>query len=266
MARVLLCLSLAGCTAPRLTPEPPATADPSNWEGAARGFPSLRSLDGRRLADGSFSQWLEGGSLRVRTEYVFPDGRRIEETASFRQEPRLTQERWLWREIRGGVVVRQYRVDFETGGAVAEKWEGGEAKQWTAAIELEPGRTFAGIGFSLAVKHLRERLRRGERIELLGVGFLPKPQIGKVEVSYRGLDRLTLGGVAMLGERYVIHPKPPILAKLFVDLPDTRLWFTHPPPAGFLRSEAPLAEPTEPVYRIDLLPGAESGPADPVEQ
>jgi len=33
------------------------------------------------------------------------------------------------------------------------------------------------------------------------------------------------------------------------------------PPAGFLRWEGPLALPDDPMVRVDLLPGGQSGPA-----
>src|SRR5262245_24239802 len=67
-----LCLCAAACAAsetggPALDPleigAPPETA---GVEGEAHGFPALRSLAGETLADGEFTQWLEGERLHQR--------------------------------------------------------------------------------------------------------------------------------------------------------------------------------------------------------
>jgi hypothetical protein len=66
------------------------------------------------------------------------------------------------------------------------------------------------------------------------------------------------------GDRFVIHTKIPAIVGLFVHVPDTLIWLTKTP-AEFLRWEGPVAEPNDPIIRVDLVPGAESGPAKPVE-
>ena len=45
-----------------------------------------------------------------------------------------------------------------------------------------------------------------------------------------------------------------------------QLWLTYPAPATFLRLEGPLAEPSDPIVRIDLLPGEPSLAAVPQER
>ncbi len=75
---------------------------------------------------------------------------------------------------------------------------------------------------------------------------------------------MAMGGRILRGDRFMIHPEIPKLAKLLVKVPDTRIWLINPPPVGFLRWEGPLAEPSDPVVRVDLLPGEPSGPAEPV--
>lgn len=67
---------------------------------------------------------------------------------------------------------------------------------------------------------------------------------------------------ALEGDRFVIHPKIPAIAQAFVQVPDTQIWLTNPP-SEFLRWEGPTAEPNDPTIRVDLIPGAESGPAGP---
>ena len=40
--------------------------------------------------------------------------------------------------------------------------------------------------------------------------------------------------------------------------PDQFLWFYRPAPPMFLRADIPLAEPSDPMIRIELIPGRES--------
>jgi hypothetical protein len=78
-----------------------------------------------------------------------------------------------------------------------------------------------------------------------------------VKVSYGGLDRIRMGGRSLKGDRFIIHPEIPLIAKLFVSVPDTKIWLTNPTPAGFLRWEGPIALPNDPMIRVDLLSGGQ---------
>lgn len=233
------------------------------FEGAAHGFPSLRDLNGRMLADGDFTQWLEGGRLHVRLAYQFSSSHRIEENALFNQKPQLVQESWSWQELTNGTLYRRFDVDFRTGKVEAEKWDKTRLRRWSRQLKLEPGRTFAGFGFTLALTEFRDRLLQGETIQLKAIGFTPRPRLVSVKISHPSLDRMQMSGRVIQGDRFLIHPEIPKLARLFVSVPDTRIWLIHAPPTGFLRWEGPLAEPGDPVVRVDLLPGQDSGPAEP---
>jgi hypothetical protein len=232
-------------------------------EGAAHGFPMMRDLQGRKLAAGEFSQTPIGDRLQVKLTYDFGDGHRTEENTVLRQRPTLAQEAWSWQETRGGRVVRRFSVDFATGNAVAEKNEGPASKRWSKTFKIEPGRTFAGFAFTLAIASLREPLGRGEKIVLHAIGFMPQPRLVAVEISGRGLDRVPMGGREIEGDEFLVHPKIPAIAKPFITAPDNRIWLIHSAPGGFLRSEGPLIEPKDDMVRVDLLPGDGSGPAVP---
>jgi hypothetical protein len=236
----------------------------TSFEGASHGYPAMRDLSGRTVADGEFAQWIENGRLNVSIVYV-GQARRIEEKAIFRQDRQLAQETWSLRETRNGALYRQFEVNFAKGTASAQKRDDGgtELERWSEDVKVDAGRAFAGFGFTLAVKAVRARLKRGERVELQAVGFAPKPQVVAVELSYAGTDRLRMAGRTLTGERFIVHPKLPWVAKLFVDVPDAQIWLT-PAPAAFLRWEGPLAEPGDPMTRVDLLPGGPSEAATPV--
>ena len=263
----LLGLLAAACGGPRTdrhalsAPAIRVIPEARDLEGTARGFPVMRDRAGNRLADGEFSQWLEDDRLRSEIRYVFRPDRWVEETSVVRQEPELVQETWSWTEVRDGKLQRKFEIDFLAGVATAEERRGDEMRRWVERVDVEPGRAFAGAAWALAIRSLRGRLLGGEVISLRTVGFTPAPKAATVEISHDGLDHLTMSGRTLTGDRFRIHPIVPWFAKLFVDVPDSRVWLANPKPAAFLRFEGPLAEPDDPEIRVDLLPGDPSGPA-----
>src|SRR5438270_5381671 len=233
-------------------------------QGSAHGFPTFFDANGKKLGDGDFSQWIEDERLHIKIIYKFERAHRIEERALFHQGRELIQEEWSWREFEDGKLQREYVVDFKSQIATAQKREEDELKSRSEKIEVQPGQTFAGFGFTLALQNLRKRLINGEHIELQAVGFSPKARVVAVDLSHGGASEMKMSDRMLQGDRFVIHPKIPAIAKLFVQVPDTQIWLTKFP-AGFLRWEGPVAEPNEPIVRVDLIPGAQSGPAKPVQ-
>ena len=238
-------------------------AQTAELEGVARGFPELRDSKGNKLARGEFIQRVENDRLHVKLRYDFNQGHYIEEYSVFRQRPRLVQESWSFHEDRNGKLYREFQVQFASGTAEAKKLEDGKVKKWSEKLKIDPGRTFAGFGFTLAVKAFHDRLIKGEAIKLQAVGFTPKPRAVSVEIYHPGIDNLRMADRVLRGDHFVIHPKIPWIVGLFMHVPDTHIWLTTPAPAAFLRSEGPLAEPKDSVVRIDLLPGGESDAARP---
>jgi hypothetical protein len=222
-------------------------------ESELRANPVLRDAAGQKIADGNFMQWVEGDGLHVQITYTGND-RQIEETAILRQRPELSQTKWQWRESSRGVETRRFEVDFGSGMATAVKPEkGGEARRWSDKLDITQGQTFAGFGFTLAIKALRERLIKGETVNLKAVGFTPQPRGVTVAISYAGRESIQMGGRSVSAEHYVIHPKIPAIAKWFVKAPDANVWLT-PPPAVFVRFQGALVEPSDPIVRIDGAP------------
>lgn len=173
----------------------------TSFEGSLHGFPALRQPNGKKLAEGNFAQCVEAERLHVKLTYQFPGSRRIEETAEFRQRPELIQDKWSWRELRDGEPVRRFELDFGSGQANAEKREDQELKRWSEKVDIEPGRTFAGFGFVLAIKNLRERLIGREKLELMTVGFTPKPRSVSVEISHTGREQMRMADRTLKGLR-----------------------------------------------------------------
>ncbi len=243
---------------------PPTSAiEWTSFEAGAHGYPEMRDIAGRRMADGDFTQWIANDRLHVRIVYDFDGGRQVVEEAVFRQHPELAQESWSFTDLQGKKPSRAFTIDFRTGAASAMKIEKGETKHWSEMLDTSGGQTFAGFGFSLAIKALRARLIKGETVTLKGIGFAPKPQAVSVELSYAGRDRIRMAGRTIAGDHFRVHPKIPAIAKLFVTVPDAHIWLTTTP-AGFLRYEGAMAEPGDQIIRVDFLPGGESEAARPV--
>ncbi len=232
--------------------------------GAAHGYPGLYDINGKKLADSEFRQWVENNRLQVVITHKFSAGEVYEEHAQFRQQPELIQEKWSWKESKHGRSQREFAADFLTGIASAHIRQ--DHKDVSKRINIEPGRTFSGFGFSLALSNLRKRLLSGEQVQLKAVGFSPFPTLGPqvvtVTISHGGVQRMRMGGRSPKGDQFIIHPEIPFIAKFFVDVPDTKIWLANPAPAGFLRWEGPIVLPTDPMIRVDLLSGEKSGPAE----
>ena len=231
---------------------------------AAHGYPGVYDIKGKKLANSEFRQWVENNRLHVVITHRFSAGELYEEQAEFRQQPELIQEKWSWKESKNGKLQRQFTVDFSTGIASAHIRQ--DNKEVSKKINVEPGRTFAGFGFSLALSNLCRRLLNGQQVQLKAVGFSQFPMLGPqvvtVTISHGGVDRMRMSGRSLKGDRFIIHPEIPFIAKFFVDVPDTKIWLTNPAPAGFLRWEGPIVLPTDPVIRVDLVAGEKSGPAE----
>lgn len=246
--RLFLALVCAGL----LASSSAAALEWAEVDGPAHAFPVLRDAAGKRLAAGEFRQWNESDGLHVSIAYDFGAGHHAMEDAVFRQRPQLAQEHWTWTETRGTRTTRKFAIDFASGHATANAVDDtGKPDDHDETIKVADGETFAGFGFSLAIRALRTRLVKGETITLKAIGFTPKPQAVDVELSYAGKDRVRLSTRTVAGDKFIIHPKVPALAKLFVKVPDETIWLTTPP-AGFLRFQGPLAEPKDPIVSVEM--------------
>jgi hypothetical protein len=151
--------------------------------GAAHGYLGLCDINGKKLANGEFRQWAENHHLYVVITYKFPDGELREEKARFRQHPELIQEQWSWKELKDGTPQREFAADFLSGIASAHIRK--DNKDVSEKLKIDPGRTFAGFGFTVALSNLRKRLLDREQVELKAVGFSPFPTLKQLVVTVK---------------------------------------------------------------------------------
>ncbi|MCA1825885.1 MAG: hypothetical protein ABR567_01200 [Myxococcales bacterium] len=227
---------------------------PHGREGDAQAFTALTDAQGKPIADARYAQWVIGDVLHVESRADFPDGRSIVEQTALRLHPRIEQLSWTWTEHNGELLVREYTIDFVKKKAIATRVD--QRKRWKEDVDVEPGKSFAGIGFMTVVKALRGQLKPGQSVELQAVAMTPKPRTVTVTVRRDGADPVHMAGRTIEADRYTIHPEIPAIAKLFVSAPDEHIWLIGRDPAAFLRFEGPLVEPGDPVIHIDLIPSA----------
>jgi hypothetical protein len=238
----------------------PAFALPMRYpEGALQGSPALTDLSGRPLASGRMKQSVKNGQLSIEVDYELLDGRHVQERAELLVGGQLQQLNWSWEETRGGTLLRHFDVDFRTGRAFGLK-AGPKPEQWSEQIEIKPGETFAGVGFSFAIKNLHARLEAGESVGLTAVAFTPSPRIASVTIRKERTESIRVQGRAVLADRTAIHPEIPWVARPFVHAPDQHLWFSHAEPPDLLRVEGNFIEPGDPILRIEPF-GLASGQA-----
>jgi hypothetical protein len=228
----------------------PPTLKVAGQEGDAQAFTSLTDVSGTPLADGRYIQYVAKDVLHIEARYNFPDGRVATEKASVRLHP-LQQETWSWDEKNGETPVREFTIDFKTGQATGKHFDKNE--HWEEKIDVEPGKTWAGIAFIEPIKAMREHVKEGETMDLSAVGMTPKPRKVKVTVTHVGAQRIDMAGRKVDSDKFLIHPDVPAIAKIFVKAPDEAIWLVSGKPAAFLRYEGPLCEPTDPVVRVDLI-------------
>ena len=229
-------------------------------EGDVQALAQLTDAQGQPLADGHYVQQLIGDVLHIEATFDYPNGRHVLEKAQLKLHPQLEQLSWSRVESSsGGQPVRRYSMDFATHKATAEHL--GEQKHWEETVDVDPGKTFAGIAFNYAVKNLRKELAKGGEIKLHAIAFTPKPRAAEVTVRRYGDDRIRMAGREILADKYIIHPEIPAIAKLFIAVPDQFIWLWRGEPAAFLRFEGPSVEPKDAILRIDTIAGPSAGHA-----
>src|SRR5437763_11344921 len=105
---------------------------------ASHGYPGLCDINGKKLADGEFRQWVESNRLHIVITYKFSAGEVYEEHSQFRQQPELIQEKWYWKESKHERAQREFAVDFLTGIASAHIHQ--DNKDVSKKINIEQGR------------------------------------------------------------------------------------------------------------------------------
>ena len=222
-------------------------------EGLMHGFLALRTLDGKRLADGEMTQVAEGDRVTSRLIFRFKDGSVYDDTTIYSQ-------RDAFRVLSDHLVQRgpsfkqpvETSIDASSGQVtVRYKDQDGNEKILKERRDLPPD-VANGLLFTL-VKHIQPNV---PQTTVSMVATTPKPRVVKLEILPEGEKTIASGNTKHETVRYVVKVKIGGVAGLVAPLlgkqpPDTHVWVLTGDAPAFVKLEGPLYA-GGPIWRIEL--------------
>jgi hypothetical protein len=212
-------------------------------EGFASGFLTLKSLDGKILADGEQTQTTRGNQVTTRTVFHFKDGSIQDETTVFSQQPhlKLSSDHMIQR---GPSFKESVDVSVTSGsGQISGKLIDGDGKEKVISEHLELP---ADLANGIVVTLLKNLPSDTTNITVPFVTTSSKARLVKLEISLVGKDSFAVGAFShRKAKHYVIRVKiggvagavAPIVGK---QPEDTHVWILEGNAPAFVRSEGPL--------------------------
>jgi len=224
-----------------------------HMEGLMHGFLALRTLDGKRLADGEMTQVAEGDRVTSRLIFRFKDGSVYDDTTIFSQ-------RGAFRVLSDHLVQRgpsfkqpmDTSIDASSGQiTVRYKDSAGNDKILNERRDL-PSDVANGLLFTL-VKHIQPNVPQ-TTVSMLAT--TPKPRLVKLEILPEGEKAIASGNTKHETVRYVVKVKIGGVAGLVAPLlgkqpPDTHVWVLTGNAPAFVKFEGPIYD-GGPIWRIEL--------------
>lgn len=223
-------------------------------EGSIHGFITLRTQEGRFLAQGDLLEVVMGGQIQKTTVFRFKDGSHFEETVVFTQQGVYTLQSYRL-ERRGPAFTEDTTLgmDRATGKVRVETRarKGGRAKVYEGTLAL-PKDVYNGM-----IPTILRDLPKGASQTVHFVAFTPEPRIIQLEITPAGGQRMMVGEVAATAVHYVLKARlgtwTTLFAKLLGRTPeDAHAWILDGKVPAFVGFEGQLY-PTDPVWRIDLV-------------
>src|SRR6266700_3709416 len=224
-----------------------------HMEGLMHGFLAMRSLDGKRLADGEMTQIAEGNRVTSRLIFRFKDGSVYDDTTIYSQ-------RGAFRVLSDHLVQRgpSFKQPMETSIAASSgqitvryKDPAGKNEILNERRDLPPD-IANGLLFTL-VKHIQPNV---PQTTVSMVATTPKPRVVKLEILPEGEKAIASGNTKHKTVRYVVKVKIGGVAGLMARFlgkqpPDTHVWVLTGDAPAFVKLEGPLYA-GGPVWRIEL--------------
>src|SRR5438552_14315038 len=215
-----------------------------HMEGLMHGFLALRTLDGKRLADGEMSQVAEGDRVTSRLIFRFKDGSVYDGTTIFSHRgafPVLSDH--LVQRGRSFKQPMETSIDASSGQiTVRYKDSAGKDKILNERRDLPPD-VANGLLFTL-VKHIHPNV---PQTTVSMVATTPKPRVVKLEILPEGQKTIASGNTQHETVRYVVKVKIGGVAGLVAPLfgkqpPDTHVWVLTGNAPAFVKFEGPIYE------------------------
>jgi hypothetical protein len=234
-----------------LLPFTPAQAAPVTVrfpEGVTRAFPTLSTLDGKKIAHGDLVQVVRGDRVLSRLTFRFKDGSLYDEVAVFSQRDVFTL--LSYRIVQRGPSfpeTLEASIDRETESYTVRYRPDEESPEEIVSGRFAlPEDAYNGM-LCLVLKNLAPRAIETVSI----VAFTPTPRAVKMVLMPVGEDPVVVSDSPMPATRYHLRPQLGLFASLLVaDIPDVRVWVLPGEAPAFLRAEGPLYF-MGPVWRIE---------------
>lgn len=232
-------------------------------EGLVHGFLTLKTLEGKLLADGDLIQTVRGDRVTARLVFRFKDGSLHDETAVYSQRPhfRLITHRLVQK---GPAFPRALDESIDVGkGLVTVRYEeSGERKTDTKQMDLPPN-----LANGLVSTILKNVQPNALPEPLAFVAATPKPRLVKLAVSVAGTEPFSTSATQRKATHYVLKVKIGGIAGLLAPLvgkqpPDSHVWILGGDAPAFVRAEQPLFA-NGPLWRIELTSPRWSGDETP---
>ena len=221
-------------------------------EGVTHGYLTLRTLDGKRLADGELTQAARGDRVTSRIVFRFRDGSIQDETTVFSQRRtfRLLSDHLLQRGPTFPVPM-EVSIDATSGMVTVRYTEDGKEKLASEHLDLPPDLA-NGLIFTL----LKNVPRQARRLEVSMVATAPKPRLVKLVTTPAGEDAFTFGASTRHATHYVLKVEIGGVAGVIAPLvgkqpPDVHVWVQGGTAPSFVKMQGPLY-PGGPIWQIQL--------------
>ena len=229
-------------------------------EGVTHGFLTLRSIDGKRLADGEINQYAEGDLVRSHLVFNFSDGSLYKEEATLSQKGKF--------RLRSDHLVQkgpsfeqpiETSIDVATGRVKVHYLDGdGNPKDVDQHMEL-PEDVANGLLFTL-MRHLDPRASKTVVSEL---AMTPEPRLVQLVITPQADEAFSTGAIRHEAVHYVVHVKLGGFAGIVAPLlgkqpPDMHIWIKRGVVPAFVKFEGPIYH-NGPVWRVEMAAPAKFG-------
>jgi hypothetical protein len=221
-------------------------------EGIAHGFLTLRTVDGRLIAEGESAQTAKDDVVTSRIIFHFKDGSLYDDTTTFSQRGhfRLLKDHAVQK---GPAFKHQLEstIEAQTGQVTVRFEKDGKSEELEESVQL-PADVSNGLIFTI-VKNLLPN-------PVTTVSYLaitPKPTLVKLVLTRQGQERLKAGATRQPGARFVMKVeiggmKGVLASILKIKPPDTQMWVLDEAVPAFVASEGPWYG-EGPIWKINLV-------------
>jgi hypothetical protein len=223
-------------------------------EGLVHGFLSLRSPEGKLLANGDLIQGAQGNRVTSRLVFHFKDGSLSDETAVFSQRghfslvsdhliqkgPAFEQPLDMTIDRAAGHVVVRYKNDH------------GEEKVEDEHMDLPPD-----LANGMIIVLLKNMRRDALPPSVSLVAATPKPRLVKLKIAVGGTEPFSIAESTRKAVHYVLKVDIGGIAGVVAPLvgkqpPDSHVWIMEGEAPAFVRSQAPMFM-GGPLWQTDLV-------------